>query len=141
MLKSTRQEQRDLQKEFESTSNAVTPYRQLSAELTVNRNRLKDLLALQAQNVKLTDQQAREAEALAVEVRELDQTLKDIDSQTGQNFRNVGNYEDAFKSAINSITPGLGGILSGLSAIGIETEGITDKYFRRGCIWRYNRSI
>ena len=31
VLKSTRQEQRDLQKEFEATSNAVRPYRQLSA--------------------------------------------------------------------------------------------------------------
>lgn len=75
-------------------------YAQLSKQLNESRARTKDLLALQAQGVKLSEDQQKELTNLVAETQRLDKTLKDIDATTGQFNRNVGNYKDGLVNAI-----------------------------------------
>ncbi len=90
----------------QNRSNEIGAYKKLSQELTIARNRYKDLAAEQKHNTK-------EGKELLVQVTKLDAKLKQIDANVGQHTRNVGNYGSAFEK--------LGGSIKGFIA-GLEIQ-------------------
>lgn len=90
----------------QNRSNEIGAYKKLSQELTIARNRYKDLAAEQKHNTK-------EGKELLVQVTKLDAKLKQIDANVGQHTRNVGNYGSAFEK--------LGGSIKGfIAGLGIQ---------------------
>lgn len=86
-----------------SIQRASREYVKLSKYLTDIRNRYNDLQAKQAQYHVMTHQEISDLEQLGNEVVELDAKLKQIDSNSGQFQRNVGNYAQAWNGLGNSI--------------------------------------
>lgn len=93
--------------EERSVNKTLGAYKNLSARLTILRNRYKDLEAKQLSGIKLTKKESQEKEKLLLITRKLDSGIKKLDNSVGQSQRNVGNYAGAFK--------GLKGTLSSLA--------------------------
>lgn len=104
-----------LQKQKEKAQKKeLTSYQKLSRELTVMRNRYKDLAVQKHQGIKLTEEQTKEFNQLRHEISKTDNALKSIDNSVGQNQRSVGKYENALKGLKTQLL-GLVGIGAGIS--------------------------
>ena len=98
---------RQQKNELIQVSELTTEYEKLSAETNNLRRDQKNLLTLQAKGNKLTTEQTKKLKELNKQVKENDEILKDVDKQSGQFFRNVGNYASTFDglgNAINQLT-------------------------------------
>lgn len=93
---STARTQAAQEKATAATQKALSPYQQLSKELDRQRLAAKDL----GIQYGLTSPQFLKAQQ---GVLKLDTQLKTLDKSLGQNQRNVGNYEESFKSAFNGL--------------------------------------
>lgn len=98
-------------------------YDALSAQLTINQIRLKQLTEEERENTK-------EGKKLVKETNKLTDSLKRMDKQLGVNSRNVGNYKDDIKDAIGE-TKSFSGALKSLSRspvvgfVGVLVGGVT----------------
>jgi hypothetical protein len=100
-------------------------YKAVRKEYNSSQNELGKLISLQGKEIKTIDQgraalsvvskewakqadlygvNSAEADKLAKKKLELTETLKDLESQTGDNRRNVGNYTESMKEAIGQST-------------------------------------
>lgn len=103
-----RKNERQNRKELELAAAAgEQSYRGLNAQLTIARNRYKDLAAAEQE----TTQEARQ---LLQVINQLDSRLKEIDTTVGQNQRNIGDYTQAFQQ-LGGID--FAGLLTGPGAI------------------------
>lgn len=95
----------------QNKEKTLTLYQQESKLLRDLKNEYKNVALAQGQTSKA-------AQDLLAKITPLDAKLKQLDKTTGDNFRNVGNYQSALKGAAGAITNVLGaaGIGIGLSA-------------------------
>lgn len=98
------------EKATNSAQKALSPYQQLSKELDRQRLAAKDL----GIQYGLTSPQFLKAQQ---GVLKLDTQLKVLDKSLGQNQRNVGNYEDSIKSALNSLYAGIDRAIPGAGTL------------------------
>ena len=116
------------------TNTLISPYKQLSQQLTATRNSAKDMVAqlvLSGSSLKeaLGDENVRVA---VKNVTDLDKTVKGIDGTFGQSQRNVGNYASSFGKAFGVIRqaayilPGIG-IAGILNLIGEAVVSLVSK--------------
>ena len=111
---SSRQEIRDLGREFEITEGKATgSYRAMNAELVNARRAYKELTAAERDVV---------GPQLLGRIGQLDKELKEIDADMGQYQRNVGNYASAFDGVGQALLD-LGG-LGGLASLGTPAGAI-----------------
>lgn len=123
---------------FQATrTDGVGAYKRLSAELTVNRTRLKDLLALQIRNKSITKEQRIEIDSLTKSVSKQDGQLKKLDATTGQHQRSVGNYPKAlsgvgtkllaafgFAGGVNLVSKVITQTIDDIKRLSVEAKGI-----------------
>lgn len=81
--------------EATTTSISVGAYKQLNAQLNLNKKAYKDLAAAGLENTK-------QAKELNKTIQEQDARLKAIDASTGEFNRNVGNYKGAITEAFQA---------------------------------------
>ncbi len=91
-------------------------YGQYSRLLNSLRQRQKDLNTQKALGNRLTRAERQELRKLTRQIRRLDKALKRVDAQSGQFFRNVGNYPGAIRPIISLFRSFAGalGIYSGI---------------------------
>ena len=115
------------EKASQTAQKAASPYQQLSKELDTLRTKAKDTAVQFGINSK-------EFAAAQKPVQELDARLKTIDKTLGQNQRNVGNYEQSVKSALETFyneidraIPGMGRftrtVVEGFGAVSEKIKG------------------
>lgn len=107
--RSIRQDTRDAGKEFVNAADAgANSYNALNARLQILKRTYKEL-SQESRN-------AIDGQQLAAEIQRISNELKALDSQLGDNFRNVGNYEESIQRALSGAEGLLGGNLAALAA-------------------------
>jgi hypothetical protein len=96
--------------EAKQTLAAKDSYEGLSAEMSILKIRYKQLTAEQIKNGK-------EGQALTKRIKQINDTLKELDANVGVHTRNVGNYTDAL-----SDLPGV------LGSAGKSVRGLSDQF-------------
>lgn len=86
-----------------SAQAANNSYDKMSIELTQLRRELKRTDNAFDSNTGKINKNNKEAVRLEKRINKLDGTLKKFDKNIGQNFRNVGNYQDALKGAVGGL--------------------------------------
>lgn len=101
--------QKELQNNVKQENALAGSYNQLSAQMSILKNRYKELSAEQRNGA--------EGDALRKQIVELNDALKEADAAIGNFSRNVGNYENAIRSAAT------GGNTFALTIIEMATDG------------------
>lgn len=81
------------------TSKLASEYQKQSVRLNQLRDRYKELATRQKIHNDLSRGEVKEMRDVERQAQKLDTALKDVDSNVGQNFRSVGNYQNALKGA------------------------------------------
>lgn len=119
-IKDLNKELREQVKQFKDAEFPEDSYRGLNRQLVNARREIKEL--------SRAELEAGKGDALLKKIQKLDKELKDFDQTIGQNFRNVGNYEQAIENALGNLTAGitgnLGGLAAGLGAGGAIVAGL-----------------
>ena len=84
--------QKELQNNVKQENALAGSYNQLSAQMSILKNRYKELSAEQ--------RASKQGQALVKEIKDLNDQLKEADEAIGNFSRNVGNYQSAIMAAV-----------------------------------------
>jgi len=123
-LEANKRDLKELSTEYRSVQKRQIQTAQSSRELDGSVEQLRLELALVTDKWKRLSREEREngkiGKQLVNRKKELTAELKKVESATGDNRRNVGNYSDALQGLegnVSTLVPGLGGLANGFRAI------------------------
>lgn len=111
------------------SSTLTTEYQKLNVRLNQMIRKYQDLAAKKAQSIPLTKKESQQYRRLSIQIRKADTSLKQIDAQTGRNFRNVGNYGKALVGLGRSLRT-LASAFGLTSGVFLFAEAVQDAFKR-----------
>lgn len=109
-VKEFNKEQRNQVREFQAVKAGVGSYEDLNAQLVRARQEFKKL--------SREERESPIGEKLTKDIQGLDKELKGLDKTIGQNFREVGNYEDAITAAFGNLGSQFTELKKGFKSLG-----------------------
>ena len=109
-VKEFNKEQRNQVREFQAVKAGVGSYEDLNAQLVRARQEFKKL--------SREERESEIGEKLTKDIQGLDKELKQLDKTIGQNFREVGNYEDAITAAFGNLGSQFTELKKGFKSLG-----------------------